>query len=394
MTAPEPAAPAASAPRTASASASSAVSAAPAGGRIPGADDAPLVPLPAQPAGVPWPGADWPRGELPAGVDRAALAALLAEAFDDPAQPIGETQALVVVHRGRLVLERYAGQLLFFDREPEPITAGTPLLSWSMAKSVLHAVVGMLVAEGRLDLDAPPGLPWWGAAPEDPRGAITLQQMLEMRDGLAFVEEYTEDNGRSDVIDMLFGAGAADTARYAADRPLAAEPGSRFAYSSGTTNLVSAAVAAVVGRGEDYRAFLADRLFGPLGMASAAPGLDAAGLWVASSFLHATARDFARFGYLYLRDGVWDGERLLPLGWVDHARRARSVNEEGRRYGAHWWAMDDAWGTFWCSGYEGQSITVTPGLDVVAVRLGKTQGDEKAERLNSWRSALISAFAS
>ena len=348
----------------------------------------PLLPLPPQPDGVPWATDQWPTARLD---DNPELDSLLTEAFD-PSHPTGETQAIAIVHRGRLVYERYAGELVFFDRPPEPIDHETGLLSWSMAKSMLHATVGVLVNEGRLRPDEPAGLPWWGEPPADPRGAITLQQMLEMRDGLDFNEAYTEEDGHSDVIDMLFGAGQEDVAAYAAQRKLAATPGERFAYSSGTTNLVSAAVARLVGSGDRYREFLTSRLFGPIGMRSAKPGFDAAGTWVASSYVHATARDFARFGYLYLRDGIWDGVRVLPEGWVDHARLVRSRAEDGDLYGAHWWIEDDAWGTFWASGYEGQSITITPALDLVVVRLGKTP-EALSPQLDTWRRAMVASFA-
>jgi CubicO group peptidase (beta-lactamase class C family) len=115
---------------------------------------------------------------------------------------------------------------------------------------------------------------------------------------------------------------------------------------------------------------------------------------VGSSYVHATARDFARFGYLYLRDGVWDGRRVVPEGWVDHGRRPRSVDPgDGRLHGAHWWALDDESGTFWASGYEGQSIVVCPALDLVVVRLGKTLTDGD-EALWGWRAALIGALGS
>ena len=149
-------------------------------------------------------------------------APLLDEVFDDDG-PLATTFAVVVVHRGRWSLERYHGALEHFDRPPTPVTADTPLLSWSMAKSVLHAVVGLLVGDGRLDLDAPAPVPEW-ADPGDPRHAITLRQLLAMRDGLDFVEDY-EDDRVSDVIEMLFGDGQADMAHFAADRPLAAPPG-------------------------------------------------------------------------------------------------------------------------------------------------------------------------
>jgi CubicO group peptidase (beta-lactamase class C family) len=347
-----------------------------------------LVALPAQPAGVPWPSETWPAAPLPTGVD---LGPLLDEAFDDEG-PLATTYTVVVVHHGAVVAERYQGALEHFDRPPTPVTAETALLSWSMAKSVLHAVVGILVGEGRLDLDAPAPVPEW-ADPGDPRHAITVRQMLAMRDGLDFVEDY-EDDRASDVIEMLFGRGQADMAHFAAERPLAAPPGSRFSYSSGTSNIISGVVARTVGAGEAYARFLHSRLFAPIGMASADPELDEAGTWVGSSYLRATARDWARFGLLYLRDGVWAGRRVLPEGWVDHARTWVSVDPEDQSpYGAHWWGVaGDARGTFRASGYEGQSITVCPPLDLVVVRLGKTPL-AREPLLGPWRVAMVEAFA-
>ena len=313
--------------------------------------------------------------------------------FDD-AGPVAVTFAVLVIHHGRLVFERYAGELVHFDRPPDPVDAGSVLISWSMAKSMLHAVVGMLVAEGRLDLDAPADVPEW-AAPGDPRGAITLRQMLAMRDGLAWAEVY-EDASGSDVIDMLYGSGQSDIAHFAADRPLAVPPGSRFNYSSGTSNIISRIVAQVVGHGEAYRRFLSDRLVGPLGMASAEPEFDPTGIWIASSNVMATARDFARFGLLYLRDGVWDGTRLLPEGWVDYARTMVSDDPVAGPYGALWWGMaGDQLGTFRAAGYEGQSILICPPLDLVMVRLGKTpESDDTKAALREWRKDFLEAFAS
>jgi CubicO group peptidase (beta-lactamase class C family) len=347
-----------------------------------------LVALPPQPAGVDWPTESWPEGELPAGVD---LAPLLHEAFDDDG-PLAQTFAVVVVHGGRVVAERYQGALEHFDRPPTPVIPETPLLSWSMAKSMLHAVVGLLVGDGRLDLEAPAAVPEW-ADPGDPRHAITLRQLLAMRDGLAFVEDYVDDRV-SDVMHMLFGEGQPDMAHFAADRPLAAPPGTRFNYSSGTSNIISGVVARLLGPGEPYARFLHGRLFGPIGMTSADPEFDEAGTWVASSYVRATALDFARFGLLYLRDGIWDGVRLLPPGWVDDARTWTSVDpDDGNPYGAHWYGVaGDTLGTFRAAGYEGQSITVCPTLDLVVVRLGKTPLERKAN-LVPWRAAMVQAFA-
>lgn len=347
-----------------------------------------LLPLPLQPAAVPWPTEFWPEGELPPGVD---LAPLLDEVFDDDS-PLAVTFAVLVVQGGRIVAEQYHGALEHFDREPTPVTAETPLLSWSMAKSVLHAAVGLLAGEGRVDLDAPVDVPEWTDT-ADARHALTLRDLLAMRDGLDWAEDYTDDTV-SDVLQMLFGEGQSDVAHFAADRPLAAAPGTRFNYSSGTSNIVSGIVARAVGRGEDYARFLHGRLFGRIGMTSADPEFDEAGTWVASSFLRATARDYARFGLLYLRDGVWDGVRILPPGWVDYARTWVSEDpDDGSPYGAHWWGVaGDTLGTFRASGYEGQSITICPPLDLVVVRLGKTPY-EREDSLVPWRAAMVHAFA-
>jgi CubicO group peptidase (beta-lactamase class C family) len=352
-----------------------------------------LVPLPSQPDDVPWPTEDWPRGELPAGVE---LGPLLNEAFDDES-PIAVTYAVVMVHRGRVVTERYHGALEHFDRPPTPVGADTPLLSWSMAKSVLHAAVGVLVGEGRLELDAPAPVPEWSDR-GDPRHAITLRHLLSMCDGLDFTEDYTDDRV-SDTIGMLFGDGQADMAHFAADRPLAAPPGTRMNYSSGTSNIISGIVARTVGPGEPYARFLHSRLFGPIGMTSADPEFDEAGTWVASSYLRATACDWARFGQLYLRGGTWDGSRVLPGGWVDYARTMVAADPDGTPYGAHWWGqigdrLDrlNPLGVFRASGYEGQTITICPALDLVLVRLGKTPL-EREESLPPWRAAVVRAFA-
>lgn len=298
--------------------------------------------------------------------------ALVDELFEDP--DLAETYAAVVVHRGEILAERYGGTLEHWDRPNEPVTAETELLSWSMAKSMLHAVVGMLVGDGRLSLD------------QEWRDGITLDHLLAMRDGLDFVEDYV-DAGRSDVIEMLFGSGKDDVAAFAADRTSVAPPGERFNYSSGTSNIVSGIVRDVLGQG--YEPYLRERLFEPIGMHRARATFDAAGTWIASSYVHAPAREFARFGELYLHGG----RGLLPDGWVEHGTRARSVDpEDGRLYGAHWWVGGDEHGSFAALGYDGQSILVAPALDLVAVRLGKTPRDRNPH-LQAWRRRLLDTLA-
>ena len=346
--------------------------------------EAPLVVLPPQPTGRPWPTAEWERGPVPAGID---LGGLVGEMFSEPRYET--TYAVLVVHQGRLIAERYANALPSWVGDDIPVDRTTPLLSWSMAKSMLHAVVGIVVGEGRLRLDETGLVPEWR---DDERAAITLPDLLAMRDGLAWNEDYV-DAGGSQVIDMLFGEGNADVGAFARSRELAVPPDTRFNYSSGTTNVIAGIVADVVGRGDAYRDFLRARLFAPIGMTTAEPTLDAAGLWVASSYVHAIAEDFARFGYLYLRDGMWDGTRILPVGWVDTGRRLRSIDpDDGRGYGWQWWVTGDEYGTFWANGYEGQSILISPANDLVVVRIGRTDAAHGPD-LFEWRARVVEAFA-
>jgi CubicO group peptidase (beta-lactamase class C family) len=326
--------------------------------------------FPTQPDGVAWPTRTWERGELGSTVDAAQLATALDALYADQAGPVGATLATVVVQGGRIVTERYG------DDTDE--TSG--MLSWSMAKSVIDAVIGLLVGDGALDVRAPALVPEWSEL-DDPRRAITVEHLLGMRSGLRFVEDYVDD-ATSHCLDMLFGSGKDDVAHYAASLPLDHTPGEVWSYSSGTTNILSRLSGDLIGGGEaGMRSFLADRLFGPIGMASASPGFDAAGTFVGSSFLWCTAQDFARFGLLYAREGCWDGRQLLPAGWVQHARAPVPVevvdDQPGFGYGSQWWLWPDRPGTFCAKGYEGQRIIVSPERDLVVVRLGKTPAVDK-----------------
>jgi CubicO group peptidase (beta-lactamase class C family) len=334
--------------------------------------------LPPQASDCPWPTTAWPVGDLPGGDGAHAARALVDRAMEQPRE-LGLTLAVVVVHRGRLVLEAYG-----------PDTdADTPLISWSMAKSMVHALAGLAVADGLANPGDDHLLPGWEG---DGRAAITLQHLLEMRPGLAFTEDYV-DAGVSHVIEMLFGAGRGDVAAYAAALPLEHPPGLHWNYSSGTTNIVSRILGERIDRaGSSVGTYLRERLFDPLGMRSADPRFDAAGTFIGSSFVYATARDFARFGLLYLRDGTWEGRRLLPEGWVDHARTPVPVPpDEPHGYGAHWWLWRDEDGSFAAHGYEGQRTIVVPRRDLVVVRLGKSPV-ELRPALDAWLLDLIRCF--
>lgn len=363
-------------------------------------------------------GESWPEHELTPGdgVDLERLTRLLDTAVGADAPPeLGLTQAALVVRHGEIVAERYGAafhsELADQLRElAEPRTCGDlvdhepaagpdepgpdhEFLSWSMAKSMLHAVIGFCVLDGLVDIAEPVPVPAWSSS-GDERGALTWDDLLRMHSGLAWVEEYVEGRG-SDVITMLFGDGAVDMAAFAEAKPLIAPPRTVHNYSSGTSNILARCVQRVLELdGPGIQRHLFERLFGPLGMTTASAEVDAAGTWVASSYVHATARDFARFGLLYLHDGVWNGTRLLPEGWVTHGRTLTPSDPE-HAYGAHWWLANDGHDSFAAHGYEGQRIRCVPDLDLVIVRLGKTPAVEPApprDAVSLWVDQLVACF--
>ena len=286
-------------------------------------------------------------------------------AFGEPnRRRLRRTRAILVVRDNLVVAERYA----------PGFSADTRFPGWSMTKSVLGALIGTLVGEGRLALDERQLLPAW--QPPDPRADITLEDLLRMRSGLKFSEVYSDL--RSDVVEMLFNR--ADTGAYAASLPLAATPGSAWSYASGTSNILSSIARRRVGD-DAYVDWPRRALFDRLGMSSAILEPDAAGTFVASSFMLATARDWARFGQLFVEDGVGANERVLPGGWVQFS--TNPTPQSDGPYAAHWWLkLQPEMGggtpaaeqlpadTFFALGHEGQTLTVIPSLRLVVVRLG------------------------
>ncbi len=313
-------------------------------------------------------------------VQMSELASLVDALFSRP-EDEGRSLALLIQQRGEVVAERYGSQPANEFQPGVDLDADSTLISWSMAKSITHAAVGILVGDGLLDLDAPaPVAAWTGT----PKVEITLLQLLEMRSGLHFIEDYV-DGATSNCIEMLFGGGGPSHAEYAASQPLSHEPGTVWNYSSGTSNIVARIVGDIVHgtvggdpaeREASMRTFLTSRIFGPTGMDSAEPKFDGVGDFVGSSYVYATARDFARFGELYRHDGVTDlgaGERILPAGWTAHAAHQIATDEDtGLGYGRHWWSWPDFPGSYSCHGYEGQYILVVPEAEAVLVHLGKT----------------------
>jgi CubicO group peptidase (beta-lactamase class C family) len=302
----------------------------------------------------------------PARPASAALAEVVGKAFSEPdPSRLRRTRAVLIVHDGHIIAERYA----------EGFSADTRCPGWSMCKSVMSALIGILVCEGRLAIDDRELLPEW--SPPDERAAIDVEDLLRMRSGLRFSELY--EDLTSDVIEMLFNQ--PDAAAYAASRPLVSSPGTVWSYSSGTTNILSRVARRMVGE-TAYHSWPRRALFDPIGMTSAIMEADASGTFVASSFMLATARDWARFGQLYLQNGVWEGRRMLPEWWVRFSTTP-TPQSPGGIYGAHWWLKlkpeiggdapaasripPDA---YFAVGHEGQTLTVIPSRRLVVVRLG------------------------
>lgn len=306
-------------------------------------------------------------------------------------RPVGEglTLAFVVAVDGRVISEAYGEHPATPFTPARAVSADDTLISWSMAKSITHALVGIAVDDGLLDLDRPAAVPEWRGTEAE---SITLSDLLEMRSGLSFVEDYV-DGEASDCIHMLFSGdearGVHDMGAYAASRPLVDTPGESWSYSSGTTNIVCRILGDAVAGGDvaaigparrraAMESFMMDRLLIPTGMHTATARFDGSGTFIGSSFLYATARDFLRFGELYRCDGLAeDGGRVLPAGWRDHARTAIAhdpdgAGPEGFDYGRHWWIWPDIPGSMAAQGYQGQFVLVVPEWGLTLVHLGIT----------------------
>jgi CubicO group peptidase (beta-lactamase class C family) len=353
-----------------------------------------LVPLPDQPKGVPWPNPTWPEAAPSAGVDNE----ILADAADALFEWVGrgavpDTRALIVVQHGRIVFERYA----------DGFGPDSRFHTWSMAKSYTQALAGILVGRGMLSLDERAPIPEWQSE-GDPRRDITLRHLLNMTSGIDNGDFGGDDDGAGDVVaQLLFGAGASDLTAFAANHSAIHPPGSHWAYSTATSTLVAGIIGRAVGAdAAERRAFIRAELLEPIGAANTVFEFDRAGHFLGGSHIYATARDFARFGLLYLRDGVWDQRRILPEGWVDFARTHAPAANNGT-YGAHFWINLEPkknqfvllpgapTSVFEASGNAGQYVIIAPTHDVLIIRLGEMQATNWNE-LNGRLARLLEAF--
>lgn len=317
----------------------------------------------------------WPTGErtygqsVPANVDLDQLNQRLAREFEEtstnPEERIN-TMAIVVAYKDRIIAERYR----------PGITDSTPLLSWSASKSITGALIGRLVQTQGLDIHQPVGFEAWK---NDARSGITLDHLLRMESGLAFDERYAP---LSDAVEMLYES--TDMGAYAMQKPLKAVPGTKWQYSSGTTNLLAKILLEKTGGNlRRLDEFAYNEFFHKLGMTTAIFEHDESGAYVGSSYFYASPKDWLRFALLFKNKGVWNGEQVLPEGWVDYALTPTPHAPEGR-YGAQIWLNAGAPGsdkrllpklpadTFVFQGYQGQWIVVIPSRDVMIARFGVT----------------------
>lgn len=414
-----------------------------------------LYPLSPHPEGVSWPTNEWETGDMNAET-AARVQPLIDRAMAGEKQsPMGETRAIIIIHKGRMVFETYR----------EGFTEDTPQMSWSLAKSFTSALVGRAVQLGLIEsIDDIMPTPF----PEgDPRGQISWLHWLNMTEGLSNHELDREAAVHENVIaQMMFGRGKFDVAQFAVDElEVESEPGEVWKYSTAGYHLIGWALVDVQSEGRnkydfddaEFRAFRVSALrdirhavkFGDMpesqharakqilaralnwppekrwqnlqnvffyawtrhkllnlmGVKDFQPEFDSAGTYLGGSHIWATPRDYAKFGYLYLRDGVWEGERLLPEGWVDFSR-SKSTGANTNLYGAGFWitaggeepTMPQAprtppWDAFNANGSEGQTIWIVPSRDLVIVRTGQMENTfENWNLLFEWCQEISRAF--
>lgn len=353
-----------------------------------------LVALPQQPNNVPYPTKEWQYQKLDPKITRK-LSQVIDKGFDKSIPELGETRALLVIKGSKIIYEKYAPG---FDKD-------TRLISWSMGKSITSALYGILEKDGRIKRTDTLNNPFWSK--EDARNKINFDQALRMSDGINWREENYADPLHNDAAIMLFGKGRENIVKYVSSRPKKYDAGTVWNYSSGTTNLIAAAISQRLGprQANDptgkvaFRNFMFDRLFTPIGMKQTSPEFDANGNLYGSSLIYATAQDYARFGLLFLRGGKWENKQIINQEFVDYVRTP-TVTKNATHYGAHWWLSpsnktgllkDGPYDSFEAHGHEGQVIMVIPSKDLVIVRLGMSTHDKAWDAIGNYLQNIVNA---
>ena len=319
-----------------------------------------------------WPIGSGTIGSIPNEIDYTALHHVLINIFEDKgAAHDMNTRAIVVIYKGKLIAETYADG---FDKN-------SVFTGWSMTKSMTNAMLGVMVRQERLNIYEPANVPEWSAS-NDPRRKITIDQLLRMSSGLHWEENYTKS---SNATNMLYKK--ANMGLEAIIQPLQYNPDEMWYYSSGTSNLLSRLIRHTLGDTRYYQ-FPYIEIFYKLGMRTAVIETDASGTFTGSSYMWASARDWARLGLLYLNDGIWNSSRILPDDWVDYSTTPTPKAPMGE-FGAHFWLNagetdvpeNRSWpdvpeDTYSMNGYEGQRVIIIPSVNMVIVRLGQTAADD------------------
>ncbi len=313
------------------------------------------------------------------------VSAILTDAFEEErnrsnaSRGYRNTKAVVVIHKGKIIGEKYSSD----------VTKNTPLLGWSMAKSVTSLLVGVLVKDKGLDIHAGKLTSWWKSKVEHEK--ITLDHLLRMSSGLEFNEKYGVGSDAAKMLSIETSA-----SEFAINKKLEYPIDSHWSYASGTTNIISAIIKEKVGGSfQFYYEFAQQRLFRPLGIESAILEMDASGVFIGSSYLYLTARDWAKLGQLCLQNGQWDGRQIFPNDWIKYVTTPTKTSSLNN-YGAHFWLNNDPddktidrhWPSlptdlYYMSGFQGQTVAIIPSKELIVVRLGFTASgvDRGTEKL-------------
>jgi len=305
-----------------------------------------------------WPDGDLKKDTVYSEIDTAKLKLAIEDAFDNSSEYKKKTAAVVVIYKGELIAEKYDKAL--------GISQDTRIWGWSMSKSIMNAMAGVLTKQGKLDVNAVAPVPQWL---NDRRRDITINDLMHMSSGLKWDEDYSDV---SSATNMLYRS--ADCYKVAIDVPYQKKPGTEWKYSSGTSNILSGIMRTLIGNDQVYHEFPYREILNKIGISSMIFETDAAGNFVGSSYSYATARDWARFGLLYYYDGIWKGDTILPKGWVNYTRTPATASKG--EYGAQFWLNrskklpDVPEDMYSCNGHRGQRIFIIPSRNLVVVRLG------------------------
>ena len=328
---------------------------------------------------IPWPKGDVMPESLPEGVDYQKLKTIVDEALDLPGtEPSKKTLGIAVVYKDELIAEKY---LNGYD-------AFTEFNGWSMTKSINSAVAGVLTMQNRININDPVNVEEWE---DDERGKATFKDIMHMNSGLEWVENYFTI---SEATLMLMRS--EDMVDYVINRPLEYSPRTHWKYSSGDINLMSGLIRRAIGNDKEYYSIPYTGLLHRIGMLNTTLETDAAGNHVASSYCYGTIRDWARFGLLYLNNGVFEGDTILPEGWVDFTRQ-EAPNSNGKYAGTFWLQelkpvnelTDLPLDLYFADGFLGQRVYIIPSRDLVVVRMGYSL---KNFSLNNFLKDIISTL--